>query len=682
MEQLTSYLHQAICLKPKKEGGRYIFKKWVKVKNGNKIPVNCKKSASPDLQSTYFVNPDKTEVLRYIRLDIDFNKSRDEFKSPDNKLDWHLIQERLKQYPKLFEAIEYVIKSTSGTGFHILFGLAPLPLDERTNGAQISARQLQYNLIQIFNEIGIGADPAALGLKQDFCTYNKKKSLVYHNEILTKRVEKEAKKPNYLKIDGAEVSNKKEPFITNLLKHTENIVEELEINYRLYKDIRVEKSFSKLFLYLMGLYNPKQFDNKSFLIGEKKLIDLNLPYVSAYSMIELKKEEIVKLMDINIRTANIYFKMDRFHSLFHFEETIDNTIRIGCRQSKIVLKQIDRAQKVLAANTSQNRIKLKIIEPFKVQDGERNLAIVNWAIGYKWNGYSEIQTLNKISLRVKLIPNFETSKSCKENQLKCTVHSIFSNRKELFGIGKIILPSWMEDDKLFLKRAAIKISRQDKLSFRLNIEQSNIIVTKACFILRPLTSSRSETPWGFSCGAVQSFPLSITNKEKMSISFKKVQNFSPSELNFQGPTGTLLSFPIKQTNVKINAVTFNQRIGFFYEGKMLLCLVKNRHYKLKNVLPKLKDLLGKTAHLNFISVIHMRKNTKAYQILASQLYSKNINPINSSQICGYKSSKAENLNSYFIKRAKYLGVSLEEYLRGTQQPIHKTEFEEENKIPF
>jgi hypothetical protein len=78
----------------------------------------------------------------------------------------------------------------------------------------------------------------------------------------------------------------------------------------------------------------------------------------------------------------------------------------------------------------------------------------------------------------------------------------------------------------------------------------------------------------------------------------------------------------------------------------------------------------------------MRKNTKAYQILASQLYSKNINPINSSQICGYKSSKAENLNSYFIKRAKYLGVSLEEYLRGTQQPIHKTEFEEENKIPF
>jgi hypothetical protein len=31
----------------------------------------------------------------------------------------------------------------------------------------------------------------------------------------------------------------------------------------------------------MGLYNPKQFDNKSFLIGEKKLIDLNLPYVSA-----------------------------------------------------------------------------------------------------------------------------------------------------------------------------------------------------------------------------------------------------------------------------------------------------------------------------------------------------------------------------------------------------------------
>ena len=675
MEQLTSYLHQVINIKPKKEGGRYIFKKWVKDKNGYRIPVNCKKSANPDLQSTYFVNPDKSEVLRLIRLDVDYNKSSDEFKTPDNKLDWQLIQERLKFYPQILEAIEYVIKSTSGTGFHILFGIAPLPLDERTNGAQISARQLQYNLVQIFNEIGIGADPAALGLKQDFCTYNKKKNLVYHNEILTKRIEKEAKKPNYLKIDGAEVSNKKEPFISNLLKCAEKLVEELEINYRLYSDIRVEKSFSKLFLYLMGLYSPKQFDNKSFLNGEKKLIDLKLPYVSAYSMVELKKEEIVKLMDINIRTANSYFKMDRFHSLFHFEETIDNTIKIGCRQSKNVLKQIDRAQKVLAANTFQNRI--------MVQDGERNLAIVNWAIGYKWNGYSEIETLEKISLRVKLIPNFETSKSCKENQLKCTVHSIFSNRKELFGIGRIILPRWMEDDKLFFRRAAKKTIKQEVQALGLKFEQGNFTVTNTCLKMWPTTSSRSKTPWGFCSEAVTTYLLHSVFKEKSFDVFKVIQISSYYESNFQGQTGNLLFFPTKETKIRVDAVTFDRRIGFFYQGKMLLCLVKNKHYKLQNVMPKLADLLGKRAHLNFISVIHMRKNTKAYQFLASQLYCKNTNPLNSSQICGYRTSKAENLNAYFIKRAKYLGVSLEEYLKRTQGPKNQNNiFEDENEIPF
>jgi hypothetical protein len=190
-----NFSYEEYCNIPYKrgyDGGRYCYKRWVIDKNGSRAPYKCKKSGNPDLQSTYFVNQDKSEVLRFIRLDVDYDKSSHEFKTK-NVLSWELIQDKLKQYPHVFEAIEYVTRSTSGTGFHILFGIAPLPLDERTNGAQISARQLQFQVIQILNEIGIGADPAALGLKQDFCTYIKKNNLVYHNEILTKRIEKEAK---------------------------------------------------------------------------------------------------------------------------------------------------------------------------------------------------------------------------------------------------------------------------------------------------------------------------------------------------------------------------------------------------------------------------------------------------------------------------------------------------------
>ncbi|BBH54615.1 hypothetical protein [Fluviispira sanaruensis] len=630
----------------KYDGGRFIYKKWGIDSQGNKIPRIVKRSEEPDLQSTYLCNKDRSEILRYIRLDIDFDKSRFELRNSENTcLSWEAIQNTLSKFPQIFEAIEYVTKSTSGKGFHILIGLSPLPLDGRTYGAQINARQLQQLLIEVFNELGIGADPSGAGLKQDFCTYRKVKGIVYHNELLTKRIEKESQKPSYINENGIKIVNNKEPFLTNLLTYVKSVYEELEINYRLYPDIRVERCLSKLFLYLMGAYQPKIFEKRSLtLTGNFKKSVVKFPYVSPHEHIELEKDEIFKIMGTSSRTALRYFKMPEFNKLFNFELTTDDTIKISCKYNKNVLKQIERANKVLASNEIQTNVKLKLIEPYLVQDGERNLAIVNWAIAYKWNGYSEYETLEKIKLRVKQIPASETSRSCKDLQLKCTVHSIFSNRKELFGIKKVNLPKWLEDDKYFIK-------------------SKNFSFIEYCLNMRPLFFSRSVAPCGNRWHQnVKRCPnkVFVINRGKNGglnvICFESFRKKKEVGIAFQALTRPL----------KIHAVSFNQRIGFFVQDKLQLCLIKNRHYKLGPVLHALSKILKR--QVLYSDIVHMRKNTKLYNSLAHMLYDNDIFALHAQQICGNRPSKVENMAVYFEKRAKTLGMTYEEYMSKIRKP--------------
>jgi hypothetical protein len=631
----------------KYNGGRYIYKRWGKDSEGNRFAFKTSRNSNPELQSTYLYNQDGKESLRYIRLDIDYEKSNGEFKT-NGRLNWKLIKERIKEFPQIIDGIEYVTKSYSGKGLHILFGISPLPLDHRTINTQIMARQLQKNLIEIFNEIGIGADPCAMGLKQDFSTYRKKENLVFQNEILTRRIERQSKKTAF-----------NEPFLTNLHHSVEVVAKQLEIVslFRLYPDARVEKSFAKLFLYLMGLYTPKEIDLNSFIQGEKKYINIDLPRIfEAHRSIELKKSEVSKIMGCEIRTVLSYFKKEEFSKLFYFEETTDSTLLIGTKPSHKIMKLINRAQKVLASNGLQTKAKLKLIEPFLIQDGERNSAIVDWSLAYKWSGYSEEETFSKVLLRVKHISDFESSRSCKETQLKCTIRSVFSNRKELMGINKIILPQWLKDDKYFN-------------------------VTNLCLKKGPITSSRSIAPSAENPFSAVSLP-SLCFEEKVSLVLDKKEDELKRNLNSEAPPRNFNSLNLSAFKVefKIYAVTFSKRIGFFLNGQMILCLVKNQHYKLSKVIPKLSELIGK--EILMTNIIHLRRNTKAYPILASQLYKRG-SAIPSDSICGKKITRSENMMKYYKKRAEILGKSLDQYLKEISKfQVLSQNFQDDFEIPF
>ncbi len=631
----------------KYNGGRYIYKRWGKDSEGNRFAFKTNRNSNPELQSTYLYNHDGKESLRYIRLDIDYEKSNLEFKL-NGRLNWELIKKRIKDFPQILDGIECVTKSYSGKGLHILFGLSPLPLDHRTINTQIMARQLQKNLIEIFNEIGIGADSCAMGLKQDFSTYRKKENIVFQNEILTRRIERQSKKTVF-----------NEPFLTNLHHSVEVIAKQLEIVslFRIYPDARVEKSFAKLFLYLMGLYTPKEIDLNSFIQGEKKYVNIDLPRIfEAHRTIELTKSEISKIMCCKMRTVFSYLKKEEFSKLFYFEETTDGTVLLGAKPSHKIMKLINRAQKVLASNGLQTKAKLKLIEPFLIQDGERNSAIVDWCLAYKWSGYSEEETLSKVMLRVKHISDYERSRSCKETQLKSTIHSIFSNRKELMGINKIILPQWLEDDKYFN-------------------------VTNLCLKNRPTTSSRSEAPCADTPSSAVSLP-SLCFEEKVSLVLDKNEEEQKRNLNSEAPPRNFYSLNLSAFNVefKIYAVTFSKRIGFFLNGQMILCLVKNQHYKLSKVIPKLSELIDK--EILMTNIIHLRRNTKAYPIFASQLYKRGA-AIPSDSICGKKITRSENMMKYYKKRAEILGKSLEQYLKEISKfQVLSQNFQDDFEIPF
>ena len=134
-------------------GGRHVYKKFEVNAEGSRIARRVLRVDSPDLQSTYIYNFDGSEVLRYIRLDLDANKTRLEWKDESGSISWKKIAQHLKEnYPNILRQIEYVTVSRSKKGLHILVGLSPLPLSEKTRRAQYLARKIQSNLIEIFNE--------------------------------------------------------------------------------------------------------------------------------------------------------------------------------------------------------------------------------------------------------------------------------------------------------------------------------------------------------------------------------------------------------------------------------------------------------------------------------------------------------------------------------------------------
>lgn len=419
-------------------GGRFGYYRWIIGLNGEEIPERCNRTDNPDLQTTYMYNQDGSEILRYIRLDIDANKTLPIWKDEHGAVSWSLISRELDKYPAIKRQIEKVTLSRSKKGLHILIGIAPLPLVSESLQAQMLARKIQSNLITCLNEIGIGADPSGRGLKVLFSTYRNQNNIVHSNQILTKQIEKSAKKVgDHVRIKYLNILN--------------NACEEMLINlgikggFRLYPDIRLETKVARLFLFTLGMYVPIEANSTVF--ENKYTTDqdyLNNISYAKINIVELNYEQIAEIMATEKR--NIYGKFwekEQIKKLFNIEKTIDNTIKISVKDSVSLHKKIQRA--VAIWNYKPSELKLNLIRPENVLDGSRNSAITSWVLAMKWKGIAPKTALECVKEMVKNIPDFENAKkSCKKSQLIATVNSVYTNRRELEGWIQDDLPEWIK----------------------------------------------------------------------------------------------------------------------------------------------------------------------------------------------------------------------------------------------
>ena len=262
-------------------GGRHVYKKFDVNAEGARIARRVLRAESPDLQSTYIYNFDGSEVLRYIRLDLDAHKTLSEWKDETGAISWKKISQYLKEnYPNILRQIEYVVLSRSKKGLHILIGLSPLPLVEKTKRAQFFCRKIQSNLIDIFNELGIGADAGGKGLKQDFSTFRKQENVIHHNRLLTQKIENSAKKRRYLDDDGIEIFLYQNiNFLNQLSRACDDALEKLEIKngYRLYRHLGLESKIAKLYLFILGMYEQNYQELIKNHNRNNQLLDESLP---------------------------------------------------------------------------------------------------------------------------------------------------------------------------------------------------------------------------------------------------------------------------------------------------------------------------------------------------------------------------------------------------------------------
>jgi hypothetical protein len=616
---------------------KYDYKKYFFDNDGNRLAGFCEREQTPDLQSCAIRNPNGLQVLRHLMLDLDAHRAEDRWLDINGALDWPKIKSYLSEkYPLIFAHIEYALKSYSKKGIHILFGFNPFSLEQKTYKTQRNCYLIQNYLIEIFKTEGLGVDPAARGLNRDFSSFRNEDNILFHNKILTKRIKNERFEKDV---------SKKTPFLSNLFNASKSEFDRIqkENTCRLYNNAIVEEKFARLFLYTLGEIEVKNENNKQKEQIEQwgfnqnnfvkckpfEPVTLNLKQIEIIS--GLSPRSIKDLDFCNLREAN---------KLWDITKNADKTITLTAKNTDDLKKKIERAKQIYKNQKAvTKKVDPKLIRPELVQDGERNLAIWSWAVYYKMAGYSELEALEKINLRIKWITNFESSQECKSYQIKNTVRSIYRNRKETFGIKPDCLPDFLADDSFYFDSGL-----------------------KLCPILEP-SNTRREPPPALSiapipaCPAVEEEnkqnPVTLAGESKIKPDLILINSVFAENSNIKKIDTTKIN-AVNLSNHKLTVVRYNRKIGIFNEDKLILCVTDSRHYKLKNLIPKLKTIVS--FELTDKNFFHPKKNNKKLRIWNAKI-DKEKHPISSDILCGRKKSFAKKILEFKNKNDKQFDVT-------------------------
>jgi hypothetical protein len=583
---------------------RHTYKAWSKDAEGSRV-AHYSSRAGADLISTTIQNSNGTRVLRYIAFDIDSKLTAERWKD-GIKVSWQKVHSFLSEhFSDVCRQIEYTVTSTSGTGLHIFLGLAALPLNDETQGTQKLARRVQSLLIQLFQFHGIGADPGAYGLERDACSFRKVDNVLHHNRILTQKIEKTAK------------GNRRIPFLNIIHKSLERSCKELGITspWRFYPHAKVESGLAKLWLFGMGLYAPRVTDVGQLLKDGVVASKGAFRSVSAHEQFELSTRELCQLTGLGEEFVRERLNSPQISKWLFIEKTCFNTWKLAIKISPHFEKMFRRAEHLLENGAAiKQKFVANLIHPFDVQDGTRNTAVVSWALALKWNGLSESEVLSQVLHLASHIPDASESRTARAKQIKATVRSIFRNRKELHGTGKMELPVWLLEGLKSAPNLSAQTPSRRSLAFCVPASMvSKELETESSRKLESPKTAVSET----------TSILSTQNVDNLLGANKEAQ----TEREFQHN-----ALPLSK--IKLYAVFHGQRIGIFNEEKLILCLTRSRHYSAARTATNIQKQLG-------VEEVTIRKLRAGSEIKNSREQIESAIPISSEAFCGRQESRSE-----------------------------------------
>jgi hypothetical protein len=367
---------------------------------------------------------------------------------------------------------------------------------------------------------------------------------------------------------------------------------------RIYNDERVEKGLAKLVLWLLG---AAQFDKTWNFDGQECSRQFKkVPYLSGWT-VSATMREICTLTGLSDAFLRKYFRNPpKWLKSAHYEGEGWN---LSLPLSKDVPWLLERSTHLLRKTQT---LKEKVIFdpnelclPWWVQDGERNLWIVRLALTYKWAGYSLACAIEKVLLRVGAIPNAESSRNCKN--VRSIVKSLYRRAPEYFGNDEVKdIPDWIRNDKIF------------------------------CSLFSRINNRRGATP-------VRGVRASEIDGANGGISQSPILPQQIHSSVSQPPRELCDSQQIQ----RIVVVRRKQRIGFFVDDKLILCVTR-KHYRASKVLEYLKkqipDLRGE--HVSLWSPRIVKQKTHHAMVDSADLV------VPSWMICGRRETFGEVLNQW------------------------------------
>lgn len=381
-------------LAAKKLRSHYVLRNWSWDNGERGEPKRAKNRYRADLIETFYQNPATgTKTAHTLTLDLDWDKA-DPVWLTDGILDASKILEHLRQEePEIAESITELVKSSSGRGLGVAIAISPIDV-YRPAAARISqlANLVQERLIRIFNHYGLGADPAANGLCRTMPNFLNPRKLVYSNPSRRKSV------------DRAGV-----PVIQDLLRITNNHSLLKSKDHLLWPHRGVERKLAKIY---------KHLESKSSCVSmtTDELCEFTgLSRVTALKVLNSPPRWlIVSPRESKFDPWELWLH-PKFDLLERAEELLSGPVKLG------------------------KRARYCLDMPDQVEKGYRNKWVKTVCLILKWTGTSQADAERIMEALVKLVPQWQTSNSCK--RFLSILRSIYCYRPNYRR--EILLPDWL-----------------------------------------------------------------------------------------------------------------------------------------------------------------------------------------------------------------------------------------------